>query len=361
VAARNRLTVFGASLAAAVALVAMPDGAAQTSPPAAGRWILEPGPEAPNAQAQGAADVERAQKLAKAKDYAEAAKVLEALARRLPAAVHDCNLALVYLRASALTKAQLMWDLSGLRNGTRPKWCTGDVSTQLSQALRVAGYVPTTIDVVPTDAVIEVGGVAMRGMRTVWLPPGPATISASAPGKDTQTITAAVAAPSTRVPITLVEPTPAGEPDAGVTPVTPVAVADAAVATPRPDAAVNVQPVSPGQGATEGKPVATKYIALGTSVVGWLGAGVLGLLTIKARDEANSVYVTDPVFARQRDKYDTYKWAATGSLGLAVIATAVTVYLFTRSDEPPPTNTVQVGVGDGGFAITYGGTFGGAR
>jgi len=65
------------------------------------RWILEPGPEAPNAQKLGAADVERAQKLAKEKKYAEAAQVLEALDRKLPAAVHDCNLALAYLRAGA--------------------------------------------------------------------------------------------------------------------------------------------------------------------------------------------------------------------------------------------------------------------
>ncbi len=355
----TRLTILGASLATAAALLVVRDGLAQTAPATVDRWILEPRPEAANAQKQGAADVERAQKLAKAKDYAAAAKVLEDLERRLPAAVHDCNLALVYLRASALTKAQLMWDLSGLRNGTRPKWCTGDVSTQLSQALRVAGYVPTTIDVVPTDAVIEVGGVAMRGLHVVWLPPGPTTISASAPGKDRQTLQATVAAPSTRVAITLVEPAPAVEPDAGVAAVEPPAPVDAAVVTTTPDAATEMPPL-PGPAAASGKSP-LRYVALGGAVVGWVGAGVFGVLTSSAKDDANAVYVSDPAFSDRKDTYDTMKWSTVGFVGLGVVATAITVYLFTREDHPAPSSSVQVGAGEGGFTISYGGTFGGAR
>src|SRR5258706_7545518 len=106
------------------------------------RWIIEPGPEATDAQKLGAADVTRAQKLAKhPKTLAEAQAVLETVARTWPASVHDCNLALVYLRRAELTRAKLLWDLGELRNGVRPKWCTGEVSTQISDALRKAGYV----------------------------------------------------------------------------------------------------------------------------------------------------------------------------------------------------------------------------
>jgi hypothetical protein len=355
----TRLTILGASLAVAAALLAVRDGIAQPAL-ATDRWIIEPGPEAPDAQKQGAADVERAQKLAKAKDYAGAAKVLEELDRRLPAAVHDCNLALVYLRASALTKAQVMWDLSGLRNGTRPKWCTGDVSTQLSQALRVAGYVPTTIDVVPTDSVVEVGGVAMRDIHTVWLPQGPISITASAPGKDSQTISATVVTPSTRVAITLAEPKPADVPDAVAPPVDPAAQVDAGVEAAPPDAppAVTVPPPPP---TASGPSSAPRYVALGGAVVGWVGAGVFGLLTSRAQDDANAVYVSDPAFADRKDTYDTMKWSTVGFVGLGVVATAITVYLFTRDDHPAATSSVQVGAGEGGFSITYGGTFGGAR
>src|ERR1041385_6196596 len=136
------------------------------------RWIIEPGPEAKDAQKLGAADVERAQKLAKDKHLAEALAVLESVDQKWPAAVHDCNLALAYLREKSYTRAQLVWDLGALRNGVRPKWCTGEVSTQLSDALRSAGYVPTTIEVAPPDALVEVSGIPMRSMRTVWLPPG---------------------------------------------------------------------------------------------------------------------------------------------------------------------------------------------
>lgn len=330
----------------------MPRGDAQGT---AARWVIEPGPEAPDAQKLGASDVERAQKLAKAKDYKGAAEVLEALVRKLPAAVHDCNLALVYLRASALTRAQVMWDLSGLRNGTRPKWCTGDVSTQLSQALRVASYVPMTIDVVPADAVIDVGGIAMRGIHTVWLPQGPVAITASAPGRESQTINASVAAPSARISITLEAPRPV-EPDAGVALAPPIDAAPVAVVSV--DAAPVAMPM-PTPATSDGTPAVYRYVALSTAVVGWIGAGVFGALTVQAKDDANGVYATDPGFAGKKDDYDTYRWATLGSIGLGVVASAVTVYLFTRDDGPPPQHTVQVGVGPGSFGITFGGTFGG--
>lgn len=353
------MTAIGLALAA-VALLAVPEGSADE------RWILEPGPEAKDAQTLGASEVARAQKLAKAKQYAEAAAVLEALSKKLPAAVHDCNLALVYLRASALTRAKLVWDLSGLRNGTRPAWCTGDVSTQLSTALRAAGFVPTTIDVVPPDAVLEVGGVAIRGMRTVWLPPGQATITASAPDKVTQTLQAAVVAPSTRVAITLAAPAPAVvEPDAGVPTVsTPVDAASSVVAAPPVDAA----PTPPErEGPTpllvvNGSPVAYPYVALTTAAAAWLSAGVFGVLTLRARDNANSVYATDPDFEARKREYTTYRWAAVGSVGLGVIATAVTVYLFATRDEPPPPSGVSLdlgGMGGESIGITYSGAFGG--
>lgn len=359
--ARTRITALGVALAA-VALLAVPESLADE------RWIVEPGPEAKDAQKLGASEVARAQKLAKAKQYGDAVAVLEPLSRTLPAAVHDCNLALAYLRAGALTRAKLVWDLSGLRNGKRPTWCTGDVSTQLSTALRAAGYVPTTVDVVPTDAVLEVGGVAMRGMRTVWLPPGQASITASAPDRVTQTVQAAIAAPSTRVAITLEAPAPAVvEPDAGVPVTTSSAPADAAVPVveaPPADAA----PIAPTREGpppllvVNGRPVAYRYIALTTAVAGWLGAGLFGVLTVRARDDANSVYATDPAFAAKKDAYTAYRWMTVGSVGLGVVATAITLYLFATTDEPPPQSGVSLDLGGGtgeSVGITYSGSFGG--
>lgn len=353
------MTAIGVALAA-VALLAIPEGTADE------RWILEPGPEATDAQELGAAEVARAQKLAKAKQYAEAAAVLEALSKKLPAAVHDCNLALAYLRAGALTRAKLVWDLSGLRNGKRPAWCTGDVSTQLSTALRAAGFVPTTIDVVPPDAVLEVGGVAMRGMRTVWLPPGQASITASAPDKVTQTLQAAVVAPSTRVAITLEAPAPAVvEPDAGVPVVSPPSDAAVPPVEAAPVDAARTAPEREGPPpllVVNGTPIGYRYIALTTAVAGWLSAGVFGVLALRARDSANAVYATDPDFEARRHEYTTYRWAAVGSVGLGVLATAVTVYLFATRDEPPPPSGVSLdlgGMGNDSVGITYSGSFGG--
>ena len=320
------------------------------------RWVIEPGPEATDAQKLGAKDVERAQQLAKQKKYAEAAAVLEQVSRKWPAAVHDCNLALAYLRAGAYTRAQLVWELSALRNTTRPKWCTGDVSTQLSNALRASGFVPTTIDVVPVDAVIEAGGVAFRGMRTVWLPQGQTTIVASAPGRDTKTLTTTVSAPSTKLSFTLEAPAPA-LPDAGV--VEPVAPMDAApvvtTTTPPADAAVT-QPPPSSLITIDGKPVGRRYIALSAAVAGWVGAGVFGYLAYAAKNDANARYASDPQFGPAQDRYNAYRYATFGSLAIGAVGTALFVYFLSTEDKPIP----QIGINatPDGIGIGYSGMFG---
>jgi hypothetical protein len=320
------------------------------------RWIIEPGPEAANAQKLGAADVERAQKLAKDKHYAEAAAVLESVARTWPAAVHDCNLALAYLRNNALTRAQLVWDLGGLRNGVRPKWCTGDVSTQLADALRKAGYVPTTIDVSPPDAIVEVNGIAMRSMRTVWLPPGNATFNASASGRLPKAVQAPIAAPVSRVSIMLEEPK-VERPDAAVpTPVvTPPATPDAGMTTPvqpvmTPDAGVDNSVVQ-----VNGRPVGARKIALVTMLSSGLAAAILGGLTYDTKNKANEHYKTDPAFDERNEQYKNLSLATMVVGGIAVVSAGVYVYFLVAGDTTiPKPSKLQVGGGPGTIGITYG-------
>ncbi|HSD89196.1 MAG TPA: hypothetical protein VLB44_16825 [Kofleriaceae bacterium] len=329
------------------------------------RWIIEPGPEAQDAQKLGASDVQRAQKLAKDKHIDEAAAVLERVARTWPASVHDCNLALAYLRQKALTKAQLVWDLAALRNGARPKWCTGEVSTQLSEALHKEGFVPTTIDVVPTDAVVEINGIAMRSMRTVWLKPGPATFNATAPGRLAKTVDVTIAAPVAKVTITLEEPQ-APPPDAGVPPLAPVDAAPMILppVAPPPDAATAVPIETPLTSSSliniNGKPVGRRSIALITAVTFWVGAGIFGTLTYVAKNEANDHYVSDPAFTSTKDAYTAAAWATVGIAGAATIATAVYIYFRATDDKPVPRpGKLQVTGDPNGFGISYSGTFGG--
>lgn len=329
------------------------------------RLVFEPTPEAPDAQKLGAPDIEKAQKLAKAKQFADAASLLEGLSKRLPASVHDCNLALAYLRASALTRAQLAWDLSGLRNGVRPKWCTGEVSTQLSDALRAAKYVPTALDIVPADALVEVGGVALRNMRTVWLRAEPTTVTASAPGKVTQTITVTIAPPSARIAITLEAPRPVLSPDAGV--VVPMATPDAAVYVPPPalDAAVAQTPPADEDALIRvgGSPLGYRVVSLSVAVVGWVGAGVFGYLTYKAKDNANGRYASDPEFDEYEEQYRTNAAWTIGTAALGAVATGVYIYFLTQGDKviPKPGRIRVGGDGDGGFGVSYSGTFGGGK
>jgi hypothetical protein len=358
---RRRISIATVLGLGAVALIAARDGIADSG---AERWIIEPGPEAPDGQKLGAAEVERAQKLAKAKQYAEAVVALEQVARTWPAAIHDCNLALAYLRAGALTRAQLAWDLSALRNGTRPKWCTGDVSTQLSTALRAAGYVPTTIDVVPArDAVIEVGGVAMRNLRTVWLPPGPATIGVAAPERASRTENVTIAGPRASFTITLevVRPPPAVTPDAGVG-AEPVAVP--------PDAAPSVEPraeppsTEPPSSlvSIDGKPVGRRNLALTVAIAGFLGAGVFGAYAYDSRRDANMLYPTDPEFEDEKANYDGASTLALASLAVGAVGTAFFIYFLATEDRPVPgPGNLQIGASRDGVGISYGGTFGGGK
>ena len=323
------------------------------------RWIIQPGPEAANAQKLGASEVERAQKLAKEKHFAEAVAVLEAVARKWPAAVHDCNLALAYLRDGSLTRAQLVWDLGALRNGVRPKWCTGEVSAQLAEALRKAGYVPTTIDVTPWDAVVEVSGIAMRGMTTVWLPAGTTTFNASAPGMLPQVVPLTVAAPMARVKLVLQEPKP-DVPDAGVKEpvVTPPVVLDAGVAT---------VPVAPSVQADAGVPESSGLHVNGQQI-GWrtatlvttltfaVAAGICGYLTYDARQDANRHYVTDPEFDEANEKYKNLSLATSVTAGAAVVSAVFFAYFAIAGDAPMggQGNKVKVGGGPGVIGVTYG-------
>jgi hypothetical protein len=307
--------------------------------------VFEPAPEAPDAQKLGAPDVERAQKLAKEKKYDQAAILLESVSQKWPASVHDCNLALAYLRANALTRAQLVWDLSALRNGARPKWCTGEVSTELSETLRKKKYVPTTIYVTPGDALIEVGGVAMRNMRTVWLPPGPTVINASAPGRLPWSQTVTIEAPSTRVPITLELP-PAPTPDAGVD-----AMPDAAPVVV--DAApLFVEPPPPALLTVNGTAIPTKTIMLVTTIGLVAAAGVTGYLTYDAKQSANEVYKTDPDFESRQNRYDNFRLASELTAGAAAVSAAIYVYLLV-TDEPNP--GVDVNATNNSVGVTYGG------
>src|SRR5690242_18590519 len=100
---KPRVAIALALVTAAAALVLWPARARSDEE----RWIIEATAESDGAVKAGAAQVAKAQKLAKKKKYLEAVKLLEDVARQYPAAVHDCNLSLAYLRAGALTRAQL--------------------------------------------------------------------------------------------------------------------------------------------------------------------------------------------------------------------------------------------------------------
>ena len=326
-------------------------------------WIIEAGPEAADAQKLGAAEVERAQKLAKEKKYRDAALVLEAVARKWPAAVHDCNLALAYLRDGQLTKAQLVWDVGAQRNGVRPKWCTGEVSTQLAEALRKKKLVPVTIEVVPGDAIVEVDGITMRGMHTIWLEPKTVTFNASAPGRVPSSTPLTVAAPVSRVAITLAEPPKVEPPDAAVhTPVVtpPPVTPDAGVMT-TPGETPQVDAGVPARGSpivVNGQRWSWKKTAGIATLTFSATAILLGVYTDRAKKDADSHYVTDPAFEEANQDYKDFALSTTVLSSMAAVSAIVFVYLSLTDDGDSKPPAVKVGSGPGDIGISFSGTFG---
>lgn len=316
-------------------------------PGAEGDAILEPSPEQPGAVAEGAADVKKAQALARKKRFADAVAILEPLAARLPSATHDCNLALAYLRAGELTRAQLRWDLARLRGTPPPSWCTTTLAADLAAALRDKGYVPLALSITPPEAVVEVAGLRLRRFDLLWVAPGFYEVGAHADGLVDGEAHVAVAAPSARVTIALQPPAP------------PPPEIDAAVASDEPpvDAAVTEAPP------IDAPPVVIAPVpAAPTRWPAYVGAGVggLGLLVGVAshlrasgtRDEANRLVAGSDAFDAKLVEFTDQRRLAIAGYAVAAAGLGFASYWWLTHRAPERAPAVGVVIGDGGGAVT---------
>lgn len=311
---RRALLAIPAVAVVALPLVWRPARADDTT------WVIEPTPEATDAVSAGAADLARAQKLAKQKKLVDAVDLLEQLDRAHPAALHDCNLALAYLRAGALTRAELLWDVSALRNADRPDWCTGDLGKQLSTALHAAGFVPLTLAPVPPDAVVSVGGVTVKNVHVVWLPPGQVTVSGHADGYVDASQDVTLASPSGSVTIALARPVV--EADAA-----PIAV-DAAPPVVVDAAPVIVPPPPPPPRAPRAE--WPGWVGLGVGVVSAAGGVAFHVGAVDARDQGNTYYTFQPELADATSRFDRDRNLAIASYAVSAAATGFFVWWWTH-------------------------------
>lgn len=330
--ARRRLAL-GVVAAMAIAPLVVRAGSADG-------WVIEPTPEDSGAAAAGAADVARAQDLARNKQYVEAVQLLEQVDREHPASVNDCNLALAYLRAGVLTRAQLLWDVSAARGGDRPAWCTGDLAKQLSTALRAAGFVPVTIDASPADAVIEIGGVAMRGVGVVWLAPGPYTIVARAPGHADSSSPVSIKAPSARIVISLAAPEVARAPDARM-----AATDFDSIAPPDAGAAVVAAPSE-----------WPAWVALGGGAAA-LGVGaIFHARALSAKDDGDHAYVGSQDLTDAQDRFASARDGAIAGYAIGAIAIGFGAWWWMdhRQHEHAPAIGAAIGAHGGALTLTWG-------
>jgi hypothetical protein len=311
-------------------------------------WVIEPTAEEQGAAAAGAPELARAQELARAKQYVDAVHVLEALDRAHPASLHDCNLSLAYLRAGVLTRAQLLWDVAQLRNGDRPTWCTGDLSKQLTTALRAAGFVPVSIDVAPAGAVVEVAGIDVRGVHVVWLAPGPYTFVARAAGMADASQAITVASPSARVAITLAPPkveTP--PPGAGS--------GSGTGGGPDLDAIHPTEPIVP---ATAPAPVRwPAWVAIGGGAAAVGVGAIFHAKALSARDDGDHAYVGSPALADAQSRFASARTGAIVSYAIGAAAIGFGGWWWHAHRAHGPEVNAAVGAHGGEVTLTW--TWGG--
>lgn len=310
--------------------------------------ILEPGPEQPGAIGQGAADVKKAQALARKKRVPEAVAMLEKLAATLPSATHDCNLALAYLRAGELTRAQLRWDLARLRGVTPPEWCTTTLAADLAAALRDKGYVPLALSIEPASAVVDVAGLRVRKLDLIWVAPGTYAITARADGLVDETVHVAVAAPSARAAIALDPPAPlVMEPpiDAAAPPVDAPPPIDAAVPIDLPPPP---PPPAPVQWPT--------YVGLGVGGAALVAGAVLHARAYGTRTDADALPSGSAAFEAKAAEFSDQRALAIGAyvLSAAGFGFAAGWWLGHRAPEGRPAVGVSVGGGGAALTVTWG-------
>ncbi|MCB9565306.1 MAG: protein kinase [Kofleriaceae bacterium] len=353
------IAVASLSLALAAALARAGGDAATSDAP----WIFEPGPEVDGAADAAKADVTRAQKLAKQNKYRDAVTIFEQVARAHPSAVHDCNLALAYLRAGVYTRAQLVWEISALRNADRPNWCISTLGEQLSTALRSAGFVPVTLAVSPPDAVIEIGGVAVRNMRVVWLAPGHYAVSATAPDREPGTTEVDVSSSSSTVTLELARPhVEVPDVDAGVV-----------------GAEADAGPTGHGDGTSAGLdtidepdlPPMPPAPAPTVRWPGWAGVGVAGVAVVTGaifhvkaldtRDQANQLPVDEPQFGDLLDEFKGQRTIAISGYVVGALAAGFGAWWLAAHPAAHDGPRVGVSVGAGGGGVTVEWALGGPR
>jgi hypothetical protein len=278
-------------------------------------WVISPAPEGKGAVAAGAPTLARGQELARLKRFADAVTVLETLAHEHPATLHDCTLALAYLRVEDLTRAQLWVDVALARGTTPPDWCTGSLRREISLALNKAGHVPVTLQATPRDAVVSVNGLRLRGLDVIWLPTATYKVSAEAEGYRTLSTQTAVAPPGKTVVLTLDRP------------VVP-SPAEAAAAIEPPDQNAARRDHAPG-------PRWPAWTAFG------VGGGALALgavfhaRALTARDAAAGQESGSPAFASALSDFKSRRTVALVSYGVAAVATGFGVWWLLADHRSP--------------------------
>ncbi len=321
--------------------------------PAAPDLVFTPGPEEADAVKRGAADVKAAQALARKKKLVEAVALLEQLAVAHPAATHDCNLALAYLRAGQLTRAQLAWDVSRQRGKAPPDWCESDLAGQLAAALRERGFVPLTLVVSPAGADVEVAGTHLRDLGLVWLPPGTYTVHARAEGMVAQSVTLAVAPPSPRATIALEPPAPPID----AAPPEPI---DAPVAVPI-DAAPVAAPVDAmPSGLPPPPPLPSRMPAFVGVAAGGVGFGLglaFHLRALGTKRRANDLVAGTPMFEDQRARFGTERAVALGGYAFSAASFGFAAWWWLRRERAERAYTISIGQSDrgDGAMLTIGG------
>jgi tetratricopeptide (TPR) repeat protein len=254
--------------------------------------------------------------LAREGRYEEALPWIRAAVARAPSAEVECHEAVVLLRLSRLSAARLAFDRATSRpEESAPAWCAADLGRALSDVIATSGLQPLTLEVTPSTATTTVRAgtttLVVDGVRTVWLPPGPATLSVAAGGFVSTSRTIQIGNEVATAQIHL----------------RPVAAQD--------------DPAAPARRRVERTPLAWRpYLALAVASAATAVGIRFHLQATSTRASANQVLDTSVSFADRRGEFRQQRAIAVAGYGLAAGA-LVWFVLERRFGRPEPIVTFE--------------------
>lgn len=266
----------------------------------------------------------RGNKRAKAGDFEGALELLRQSLAIRPRSDVLCNIGGAYYMLKRWVKAHLVLGicLSRAADLDDADWVKelGKLYAQAELKLKAGAFAPVKIRVTPASARVRIAGLpadaSFTGPRTVWLPAGKHTITASAKDHDSaETDVVATKGKTVEAVLTL---------------------------KPKPKPITVEPPPKPSRTGA--------YVTWGLGGAALIAGGVFYALALDTNDRAEPLDPSSTGYAELKDEFEFRRLMSYSLLGAGVVASAIGTYLFIRASGSNETSQRAAGA-----AVTRGG------